>query len=101
MLVRGKSSLVRVVKKFHASQSNLYLSLIQCRKTTLLKQVAKPVAESNGFMITCNFDRTVSPDTVLASALNNFFGESLTCVNTEVTGSMRSRIRATLGEHVR
>ena len=70
-------------------------------KTTLLKQIDKPISESNGFCIKCNFDRTVSPDTVLASAFNKFFLENLPCSNSNVNESIRSSIHKTLGEHVK
>ena len=70
-------------------------------KTTLLRQITKPIAESNGFCIQCNFDRTVSPDTVLASAFNRFFLENLLYSNSNVNKSIRSSIRKTLGEHVK
>ena len=69
-------------------------------KSTLLKQVAKPITEINGFVITCAFDRTGSPDTVIASAFDRFFGESLPCSILDVNDSIRCSIRETLDEHV-
>jgi serine/threonine protein kinase len=70
-------------------------------KTALLQQIAKPIAQLNGFAITCNFGRTTSPDTVLASAFNGFFGECLPCSNSDVNESIRCSIRDVLGEHIK
>ena len=115
-----------------SSNSNQYCDLVthifSFRKTSLLQQIKKPIAESNGFVsqicfdchdtiisisidvrtltwplkkvIRCCFDRTASPDTVIISAMNTFFGNLINSDNQCTKESIKSNIRETLGKHI-
>ena len=71
------------------------------RKSTLVNQIKKPLAEKNGFFIEGKFDVSARPDKVLASALESFFAG----INTSNAGentymSMRWRINDAIGSGV-
>jgi len=76
-------------------------ALTFCRKSTLVNQVKKPLADKNGFFIEGKFDVSVRPDKVLASALDSFFAS----INASNAGqntymSMRWRINDAVGSGV-
>ena len=70
-------------------------------KTTLLRQIDKPLGAAKGYMICCKFDRTSPPDTVLVIAIDAFFGGLLNSDNLEAKTDMRLRIEGAVGDHVR
>ena len=59
----------------------------------------KPLAESNGYMIVCKFDQTVSPDTILSSGFDSFF-ECVLNDSDAVKTDLKMRIRQVLGDDV-
>ena len=69
-------------------------------KTALLKQITKPIIEIDGFVIRCNFESTDSPDTVIVSAFNTFFGNLLNSDKQSVKDSIKRNIRETLGPRI-
>lgn len=69
-------------------------------KTTLPRQIVKPITESNGFVIRCNFDRTLLPDTVIAYAFNLFFGNLLTSDNKLAKESIKRNINDSLDQYI-
>ena len=70
------------------------------RKSTLVNQIKKPLAEKNGFFIEGKFDVSARPDKVLASALESFFAGINTSNAGENTYSMRWRINDAIGSGV-
>ena len=73
-----------------------------CRKSTLVKQIKKPLADKNGFFIEGKFDNSARPDKVLASALDSFFADINVSNATEKNAhmSMRWRISDVVGSGV-
>lgn len=72
-----------------------------CRKSTLVDQIKKPLADKDGLIIEGKFDSSACPDKVLASALDSFF----TDINASNAGenahmSMRWRISDAVGSGV-
>eukprot|EP00984_Skeletonema_dohrnii_P001712 scaffold569_cov67-Skeletonema_dohrnii-CCMP3373.AAC.2 len=70
-------------------------------KSTLVKQIKKPLADKDGLIIEGKFDSSACPDKVLASALDSFF----TDINASNAGenahmSMRWRISDAVGSGV-
>ena len=71
------------------------------RKSTLVNQIKKPLAEKNGFFIEGKFDVSARPDKVLASALESFFaGINTSNVGENTYMSMRWRINDAIGSGV-
>ena len=71
------------------------------RKSTLVNQIKKPLAEKNGFFIEGKFDVSARPDKVLASALESFFaGINTSNVGENTYMSMRWRISDVVGSGI-
>ena len=66
------------------------------RKSSLVHQMKKPLENVNGYFIEGKFDKLSRPDTILASALNTFFGNLLES-NAENDGTMKWRVVAAIG----
>lgn len=64
----------------------------------MLKQVAKPLKQSNGYMIVCKFNQTEPPDTILSSGFDSFFEHVIKSDNEDVKANIKSRIEKILGE---
>jgi predicted ATPase len=75
--------------------------ILSRRKSTLVNQIKKPLADKNGVFIEGKFDVSARPDKVLASALDSFFAN----INASNVGknkymSMRWRINDGIGSGV-
>ncbi len=71
------------------------------RKSTLVKQIKKPLADKNGLFVEGKFDSSARPDKVLASALDSFFADINASNATEnAFMSMRWRISDAIGSGV-
>jgi predicted ATPase len=68
-------------------------------KSTLVNQIKKTILEKDGCFIEGKFLKSTRPDTVLANALNNFFGSILASSNSGNTMhmSLRWRIHDVIG----
>lgn len=66
------------------------------RKSSLVRQMKKPLESVNGYFIEGKFDKLSRPDSILASALNTFFGNLLD-FDTESDGTMKWRIVSAIG----
>jgi len=66
-------------------------------KSTLVKQIKKPLTDLNGCFIEGKFDKSARPDTVLAAALNSFFGDVLKTNHGSIHMSMKWRIHDAIG----
>mmetsp|Transcript_1921 Transcript_1921/g.4149 ORF Transcript_1921/g.4149 Transcript_1921/m.4149 type:complete len:1254 (-) Transcript_1921:1038-4799(-) len=63
-------------------------------KTALLNQIKRPLSDAGGFMIRGKFDKTKSPNTVIFSAFDTFFGE----INDgDAAAQLKLRITETVG----
>jgi len=68
------------------------------RKSTLVNQIKKPLSDINGCFVEGKFDKSILPDTVLASALNSFFGRIAEAHNGgSMHMSMKWRIHDAIG----
>eukprot|EP00804_Cyclotella_cryptica_P024225 CCRYP_013267-RA/>CCRYP_013267-RA protein AED:0.05 eAED:0.05 QI:0/0.62/0.55/1/0.12/0/9/1062/749 len=68
-------------------------------KSTLASQIKKPLLDRDGFFIEGKFHQTACPDTVLSTALNNFFGSLIEngSILSERLTSLRWRIHDAIG----
>jgi len=66
-------------------------------KSTLVNQIKKPLMEMNGCFIEGKFNKSIRPDTVLASALNSFFGVMLETNAGTMNVSLKWRIHDAIG----
>ena len=67
------------------------------RKSTLVNQVKKPLEDLNGYFIEGKFDKHARPDTVLASAIDSFFGKIVESKPGNSMESMKWRIHDAIG----
>lgn len=77
----------------------LFSFLDLCRKTTLANQIIKPLKARHGYLISGKFDDGRSPDLVIFSAINLFFGTLLEREAEEVKSRLRTRITDVVGEY--
>ena len=68
-----------------------------CVTHRLVKQIKKPLTDLNGCFIEGKFDKSARPDTVLAAALNSFFGDVLKTNHGSIHMSMKWRIHDAIG----
>lgn len=83
--------------------NNCYCSSLSHSKSTLVKQIKKPLTEKNGFYVEGKFDKSTRPDKVLASALDSFFADvtaSNVGENASISMLMRWRISDAVGSGV-
>lgn len=87
---------------FHfTSDTTVVYNFGLCRKSTLVNQIKKPLADKNGCFVEGKFNISARPDKVLASALDSFFAN----INASNAGentymSMRWRINDAIGSGV-
>jgi predicted ATPase len=80
---------------YHPDQLFITFSLLN-RKSSLVHQMKSPLENVNGYFIEGKFDNLSRPDTILASALNNFFGTLLDC-GAEDDETMKWRVASAIG----
>lgn len=90
------------VRRFVTSPLTLVFKLsTRRRKSTLVNQIKKPLADKNGCFIEGKFDKSARPDKVLASALDSFFaGINASNAGENAYMSMRWRINDAIGSGV-
>lgn len=75
----------------------IYSVLLVLSKTALLNQIKRPLSDAGGFMIRGKFDKKTSPNTVVFSALDAFFGEINDGDDAAAAAQLKLRITETLG----
>lgn len=98
--VRNTHSIYSIQVKSRNSLTTLVWFIRLSRKTTLLKQITKPLSDMNGYMIVCKFDQTAPADTILASSFDSFFENVIESSNVRVVENIKLCIEEALGEHV-
>lgn len=76
--------------------NDIHLQLV-CSKSTLVNQIKKPLLDLNGYFIEGKFDKSARPDTILANALDAFFGNILKSNSGNTHMSMKWRIHDAIG----